>query len=92
MSRWNRADRQLGNMSDMMERLALDPAAVARQRLGLTFAHAIRTCQSCEAGAVCCDWLERAPAHLQHPPAFCPNAPLFDQLLQTLPRASAAQH
>lgn len=92
MARWDRADRQIGNMSEMMQRLNLDPVAVSQQRLGLSLAHAIRTCQSCDAGEVCCDWLKRASVHLQHPPAFCPNAPLFEQLLETLPPASDAQH
>jgi hypothetical protein len=76
----------------MMQRLGLDPVAVSQQRLGLSFAQGIRACQSCDAGAVCCDWLKRASVHLQHPPAFCPNAPLFEQLLEALPGSSGAQH
>jgi hypothetical protein len=92
MKIWDRADRQIRNMSEMMERLRLDPVAVAEQRLGLTLAHAIRTCQSCEAGEVCCDWLKRASVQLERPPAFCPNRQLFEDLLRDLPPASETQH
>jgi hypothetical protein len=92
MGYWDRADRQIANMSEMMQRLELDPVATAQQRLGLTLAHAIRTCQSCDASEVCCEWLKRASAHLHHPPAFCPNAPLFEQLLKEIPPASGTQH
>lgn len=88
----DRPDRQIANMADMMERLGLDPVAASQHRLGLSFAGAIRTCLRCDAGEVCCDWLKRASVHLEHPPAFCPNAPLFDRLLEVLPAASGAQH
>jgi hypothetical protein len=92
MGHWDRADRQIANMSEMMQRLGLDPASVAQQGLGIPFAQAIRRCQSCDAGEVCCDWLQRAAVHLQHPPAFCANASLFEHLLEALPPPSDARH
>lgn len=86
MAQWDRADRHVRNMSDMMQRIGLDQAAVAQQRLGLTLAHAIRTCRNCSAGETCTDWLARAPATLPQAPAFCPNRELFAQLREDTPQ------
>ena len=77
----DRVDRQLGNLSEMMERLGLDPAVVAQERLGLALSSAIRGCQACRTGEVCRDWLLRATPSLRQAPAFCPNADTFARLL-----------
>jgi len=77
----DRVDRQLGNLAEMMERLGLDPAAVARHRLGFVVSSAVKTCQACPSGDVCRDWLLRATPTLQKAPAFCPNAGRFAELL-----------
>ncbi len=77
MSVIDRADRRLGNMRMMLQRLGIDLVAFSRQNQGRFLASAIPTCQDCSSDEVCHDWLERAAASLQQAPAFCPNAQLF---------------
>jgi Family of unknown function (DUF6455) len=72
--------RRMDNMGDLMGRLGLDPAAVAVSNAG-TYGSAIRMCESCQAGELCHDWLNRAAATLYKAPAFCPNQDRFAQLI-----------
>jgi hypothetical protein len=60
-------------MSEMMDRLGLDPQTFAHRRLGLDLTSAVRICQFCIADKV------RAAKPVAKAPAFCPNAMLFEQ-------------
>ncbi len=59
----------------MTERLGLSVAVPAAWPTGVSqLAQAIDACQRCDTAEVCIDWLARAPAIIETPPAFCPNA------------------
>jgi hypothetical protein len=58
-------------MSDRLD-LSTVPAAWPSGMPQLVLA--IYTCQRCDAGGVCADWLARAPNKFAVPPAFCPNS------------------
>lgn len=64
------------NLADMTGRLGLSaPAVPAAWPTGVSqLAQAIDACQRCDTTEVCTDWLARAPAVIEAPPAFCPNA------------------
>jgi len=65
------------NMAAMTGKLGLDTAPAAWPTGVSLLAQAVASCQRCEAGQVCTDWLVRAPKAIEVPPAFCPNAPEF---------------
>jgi uncharacterized protein DUF6455 len=79
MFTFDKANRRARNMSEMMDRLGLDPQTFAHRRLGLDLTSAVRICQFCIADKVCHDWLARAAKPVAKAPAFCPNAMLFEQ-------------
>jgi len=62
------------NMAAMTGKLGLDTAPAAWPTGVSLLAQVIASCQRCEAGEVCADWLARAPKTIELPPAFCPNA------------------
>lgn len=63
------------NLADMSGRLGLSAPVAAAWPTGVSqLAQAIDACQRCDATEVCTDWLTRAPAVIETPPAFCPNA------------------
>jgi uncharacterized protein DUF6455 len=72
--------RRIENMSDMMNRLALDARAAIRSPSRATLGSAVTVCESCPTGDVCHDWLLRAAETLGKAPAFCPNGERFAQL------------
>jgi Family of unknown function (DUF6455) len=76
-----RLARRMDNMSDMMNRLGLDPIAAGRPCGGAVLGSAVRVCEACPADEVCHDWLTRAAATLYKAPPFCPNADRFAQLI-----------
>ncbi len=80
--------RRMENMSDMLNRIGLDPIAAGRRGGGVVLGSAVRVCESCAAADVCHDWLGRAAATLYKAPDFCPNADRFAQLLAE----EAAEH
>jgi len=71
------AARRWQNMSEMLDRLGLDPEMLACGRLAGDLRLAVSTCQCCDADQVCRDWLVHAPEWLDSAPAFCRNADLF---------------
>lgn len=78
--RWwmtRRVERQATRMHDMMERLDVDGAALARARQGELYAQARRRCVSCGTTDKCLRWLDE-PLKLGNGPDFCPNLSLFD--------------
>jgi hypothetical protein len=87
--------QRLENMGDMMNRLGLGPQ-LGESKDAIVLASAVRTCENCPSGGLCRDWLTRAAATLYKPPAFCPNADRFAQLLAAelaaLRRKAATMH
>jgi hypothetical protein len=73
--------RRMENMSEMMNRIGLDPFAAGRQCDSAVLGSAVRICEACPAGDVCHDWLVRAAKTLYKAPPFCPNLDRFAQLL-----------
>jgi hypothetical protein len=73
-----RVERQARRMHDMIQRLDVDTAALARLRQGDAYAEARTRCLWCGTSDLCLRWLdspERRPAR----PGFCPNLSLFER-------------
>ncbi len=79
MSFVDRIERKMASMRAMMDKAGVDMDRFAISHRGQDLVAAIRTCQFCGAGDVCRDWLQRAPEHVAHVPAFCPNAERFER-------------
>jgi hypothetical protein len=71
-------DLHLVCMSEMLERLQIEPSAAARSNFGNAFGASVHACEDCEAGEACRDWLMRAGSRIAKAPAFCPNVQRFD--------------
>lgn len=78
MSIFQRIDRKISNMSTMLRRFGIDPAAFAEQRLGTWFTASMRACQTCPNGDMCRAWLDSAADRIDRIPEFCPNALRFE--------------
>ncbi|MFM9846841.1 MAG: DUF6455 family protein [Hyphomicrobiaceae bacterium] len=77
-----RVERQATRMHDVMERLNVDGAALARVRQGQAYAEARTRCVTCGTSDRCLRWLDSPPASSK-PPDFCPNLRLFEQYRKT---------
>jgi hypothetical protein len=73
-----RLDRKARNMGRMLKRLQIGPVALAFVNEGRFMASIVHTCQLCKAGKECEAWLEKSPAMIEGPPAFCQNHTNFD--------------
>ena len=73
---YRRVERRAIHMHEMMRRLDVDAAKLARQCGGDAYAEARARCLSCRASEVCLRWLD-APASRGRP-EFCPNLAVFD--------------
>jgi hypothetical protein len=71
-----RVERRAVRMHEMMQRLKVDPATLARLRRGNAYAEARARCLSCRASEACLRWLD-APSSGGGRPEFCPNLTLF---------------
>ena len=83
--RWwmpRRVERQATRMHEVMERLDVDGAALARVRQGQAYANARARCLTCGTSDRCLRWLDSRPARIE-PPAFCPNLRLFEEYRKT---------
>jgi len=67
----------VSNMAAMTERLGVATVPAAWPQGVSQLARAVAACQRCDSATVCTDWLARAPASLDVPPAFCPNEAIF---------------
>jgi Family of unknown function (DUF6455) len=79
--RWwmtRRVERHATRMHEVMERLDVDGAALARQRQGQGYADARKRCMTCGTSDQCLRWLDSKPA-TGGAPEFCPNLRLFQQ-------------
>jgi hypothetical protein len=72
-----RVERQARRMHDMMRRLDVDAAALARLGQGDAYLQARSRCLSCGTSDKCLRWLDQAPLPGSRP-SFCPNLSLFD--------------
>jgi hypothetical protein len=61
----------------VMERLDVDPRALARLRHGDAYAEARVRCLHCGTSDLCLRWLERSAGSAPLP-TFCPNLPVLD--------------
>ena len=83
--------RQLTYISEMMQRLGIDPGEGAVPRLSLIYTTAFHRCESCPAKQACREWLGSMPQSVAAAPRFCPNDDLLFELRINQPgRASVA--
>ena len=78
--RWwmtRRVERQATRMHEVMERLNVDAAALARVRQGQAYAEARARCLTCGTSDRCLRWLDSGSASSE-PPEFCTNLRLFE--------------
>ena len=78
--RWwmtRRVERQATRMHEVMERLNVDGAALARVRQGQAYAEARSRCLSCGMSDKCLRWLD-SPEQARVRPTFCPNLSVFE--------------
>ena len=83
--RWwmtRRVERQATRMHEVMERLDVDAAALARVRQGQAYAEARARCLTCGTSDRCLRWLDSRPPSSE-PPVFCPNLRLFEEFRTT---------
>jgi hypothetical protein len=73
-----RVERQATRMHEVMDRLDVDVAALARTRGGELYAEARTRCLTCGTSDKCLRWLDGEAASRERP-AFCPNLRLFEQ-------------
>lgn len=80
MSWWmtRRVERQATRMHDMMERVDVDGAALARANEGEVYKEARTRCLTCGTSDKCLRWLESEEI-LPRRPDFCPNINTFEQ-------------
>ncbi len=78
----HRRSRQL--MAAMMNRFDIDPAGLAPRYWG-SVKDAQRLCAQCKKTRRCRRWLELGRLR-DVPRRFCPNAPLFEEIGQELPK------
>jgi hypothetical protein len=74
---YRRVERRAVRMQEMMRRLDVDPARLARLRGGDAYAEARARCLSCRASERCLLWLDN-PTQAGRRPEFCPNLALFE--------------
>jgi len=58
-------------VSNMMERLGLDPGGGVLRQLSLLYATALHRCESCPSTRACRGWLDSAPRSVSFAPPFC---------------------
>jgi hypothetical protein len=74
---YHRVERRAVRMHEMMQRLDVDPARLARLRRGDAYAEAHARCLSCRASETCLRWLDGREEGDRRP-QFCPNLALFE--------------
>lgn len=80
--RWwmtRRVERRATRMQEMMDRLDVDGAALARAEQGHLYAQARNQCLSCGTSDRCLRWLDGDVSVRDQLPGFCPNQRLFQK-------------
>ena len=67
-------------ISEMMQRLGLDPGGGVVPRFGLSYATARHCCEACVTKRDCRQWLDRMPSSVPFAPRFCPCADVLFEL------------
>lgn len=67
-------------ISEMMERLGIEPGGGIVPRLSLSYTTAFHRCETCRAKRACRDWLDRKPQGVSFAPGFCPNRDILFEL------------
>jgi hypothetical protein len=70
---FRRVERQATRLKDMMDRLDVDPVALARLKRGQAYQEAQAACLFCRQADRCLAWLDFDTA-AEPNPEFCPNA------------------
>ncbi len=71
-------------ISDMMERLGIDPSGGVVPHWSLSYLTALHRCQDCKAKKICRTWLDEV-AEASLAPRFCPNAEIFFEIQMEQP-------
>jgi uncharacterized protein DUF6455 len=71
---------RLTDVSEMMERLGIDPNGGVVPRLSLLYATASHRCGSCPSRRACRDWLDRIPGSVSLAPQFCQIGDILAEL------------
>ncbi|HEY1475363.1 MAG TPA: DUF6455 family protein [Pseudolabrys sp.] len=74
------SDRQATHITEMMERLGIDPGEGAVPRLGLAYVTAFHRCEACPSKQACREWLDSMPRAMASAPRFCPNDDILFEL------------
>ncbi len=85
--RWwmtRRVERQASRIHEVMERLDVDGAALARLHQGQAYAEARARCVTCGTSDGCLRWLDSRPSSSERP-EFCPNLRLFEEYQRPRP-------
>ena len=77
-----RVERQATRMHEIMERLDVDAAALARADKGDAYLQARTRCLTCGTSDQCLRWLDANPAPARAPD-FCPNLRVFEHFQRT---------
>src|SRR5262245_14755040 len=75
--KFRRVERQARRLHEMMERVDVDPGALARLRHGEAYAEARTRCLFCGTSDKCLRWLDD-PRPANKKPDFCPNLAIFE--------------
>ena len=73
---YRRVERQATRLHEMMDKLDVNAADVARLRKGDAYAESRTTCLGCLNTHECFTWLDAKPPS-RKAPVFCPNFALF---------------
>lgn len=73
-------------ISEMMERLGIDPGEGAVPRLSLSYVTAFHRCEACGDKQACREWLDSMPRSVVSAPRFCPNVDILFELAVNQPR------
>ena len=78
-------------ISEMMQRLGIEPGEGILPRLSLSYATAFHRCEACPSKQACREWLDSMPRSVASAPDFCPNGDILFELRINQPgRASVA--
>ena len=73
-------ERQPLYLSEMMERLGVEPGGGVVPCLSLTYATALHRCEACRSTQACRDWLDTMPVSVAFAPRFCANNDILFEL------------
>ena len=72
--------RQPTYLSEMMQRLDIEPGEGVVPHLSLAYMTAFHRCQTCPVKEACREWLDSLPQTVASAPSFCPNDDILFEL------------